>query len=262
MNSELPVSQGQKACTGDARQPFSYSGMNGTLMLSRYPLSNEQAFVLPGTGFRRAILYAQVTLEDTSVVDFVCGQLVSPLVDGDIPYTGNYGTDVAGKENGWEDEQYLQARKTVAWINGVVAHPAIIAGDWHATTPVSTTAPDGGTTVVLTAQSPEVIKLLDASQGGAFAPAEPDGYTPACQSCPSPQNIYNNGSGYYPEDFTRTFLQGFPTNPNPTVEDVLWGMENVVPLMSIPYEPAPAPFGPITSYWGRQVRVLRPPPMQ
>ena len=111
-NSEYPLAKGRDECTNDAREPFAYGGMNGTLMLSRYPLANQQAFVLPGTGYRRAILYAQVQLED-QVVDFFCGQLMSPLVDGVLPYVGNYGKDVTNQENGWEDEQFLQARKTV-----------------------------------------------------------------------------------------------------------------------------------------------------
>ena len=49
-NSEYPLAKGRDECTNDAREPFAYGGMNGTLMLSRYPLANQQAFVLPGDG--------------------------------------------------------------------------------------------------------------------------------------------------------------------------------------------------------------------
>ena len=255
-NAELPLSTGLKACTSDPRQPFSSNGMNATLMLSRYPLINTQAFILPGTGFRRVVLYAQVKLED-QVVDFFCGHFVSPLIDGVIPYVGNYGVDIPNQENGWEDEQILQARKIVPWIKATTTYPAIIAGDWHATALVTGTSADGGTTTVLADQSRAVMQLFDQSLGGAFLRAEPDGYKATCEYCPSPQNVYNVGSGVLPEDFTPTFLKGFP--PGATVEDSLWGMNNTVPLTSIPDEPAPAPFGPISIYYGRLLRVLRPP---
>jgi hypothetical protein len=255
--SELPLSVGQTACTTDSRQPFAYQGMNATLMLSRYPLANTQAYILPSTGFRRVILYAQVMLEDNQTVDFFCGHLVSPLIDADLPYVGNYGTDIAGQENGWEDEQDLQARRAVAWIRATAKHPAIIAGDWHATSQVTEPGPEGGTTVVLDPLSVEVMKLFDQSLGGAFVRAEPSPYQPVCQYCPAPQNIYNAGSGVLPEDFTQTFLEGFAADA--TVEDSLWGQGNTVTLTPIPYEPAPTPpLGPLSQYWGRLVRVLRP----
>jgi hypothetical protein len=255
--SELPLSAGQTACTTDSRQPFAYQGMNGTLILSRYPLANTQSYILPSTGFRRSVLYAQVMLEDNQTVDFFCGQFISSLIDADIPYVGNYGTDIVGQENGWEDEQDLQAQRAVTWIQATAKHPAIIAGDWHSTAQVTEQDPEGGTTVVLDSQSVEVINLFDQSLGGAFTRAEPSPYQPVCEYCPAPQNVYNAGSGVRPEDFTPTFLKGFA--PGATVEDSLWGQGNTVPLTSIPYEPAPnPPQGPISPYWGRLVRVLRP----
>ena len=101
------------------------------------------------------------------------------------------------------------------------------------------------------------MQLLDQGLGGAFLRAEPTPYTPVCEYCPAPQNVYNAGSGVLPEDFTPTYLKGFPGAA--TQVDTLWGQENKVPLTSIPDEPAPAPFGPISTYYGRLVRVLRPP---
>jgi hypothetical protein len=163
---------------------------------------------------------------------------------------------VAGQENGWEDEQDLQATRTVPWIKATAQHPAIIAGDWHSTVQVTAPDPEGGTTVVLDPQSPEVIELFDQSLDGAFVRAEPSPYQPVCEYCPAPQNIYNAGSGVLPEDFTPMFLYKFPASS--TVEDSLWGQGNTVPLTSIPYESAPASTGPVSPYWGRLVRVLRP----
>jgi hypothetical protein len=257
-NSEYPLAKGKDQCTNDPREQYAYDGMNSVMMLSRYPLKNTQAFVLPGTGYRRAILYAQVELEDQTV-DFFCGQLVSPLVDGVLPYVGSYGTDIAGQENGWEDEQDLQAQKAVAWIQATAVHPAIIAGDWHATLPVTSQAADGGSTPLLVSQSPEVMDLFDKSYGGAFVRAEPTGYQPTCEYCPAPQDVYNTGTGVVPEDFTATFLFDFADGA--TVEDSLWATDNgAVPLTSFNYATAPAATGPLSPYFGRLVRVLRPKP--
>jgi hypothetical protein len=252
-----PLSAGLQACTTDPREPFEQNGMNATLMLSRYPLSNTQAFILPGTGYRRVFLYAQVALEDQTV-DFFCGQLISPLIDGQLPYVGNYGVDIPNQENGWEDEQYLQAKKVIPWIKATASHPAIIAGDWHSTLKVTAAAPDGGTITVLDDQSPKVISAFDKDYGGAFLRAEPSDYKPICEYCPAPKNVYNTGSNIHPEDFTPTFLYGFPPTAT-TTDDIQWGTDNVVPLTPYPYQPAPAPVGPVSVYFGRLVRVLRPP---
>jgi hypothetical protein len=81
---------------------------------------------------------------------------------------------------------------------------------------------------------------------------------PSCEYCPAPQNVYNVGSGVFPEDYTAMFLLGFPAGS--TTDDTFWGTDNDVPITSKPDEPAPSTgSGPISGYYPRLVHVLRPP---
>jgi hypothetical protein len=257
MTSTLSVSQAQQDCETLTEQPLAFAGMSSSLMLSHYPLSHQQAFILPGTGWRREVLHAQVELENDQSVDFYCAHIITPLIDANLPYTGNYGQDVqrlpdGGSENGWEDEQVLQVGRVIAFIqktSKASGLPAIIAGDWHAS--IQAAQPDGGPEVA--DLSPEVMVALRS----AFKQEEPMGYQEQCIYCPAPQNPYNSNAS--PASFSHTFLFNFPAGS--IIDDQIWGTApSVVPLPSIPYEPAPAGgMGPVWEYYPRVVYVVRPP---
>jgi hypothetical protein len=253
VTTDASMAHAQQACTMDPRPPLAFDGMNGTLMLSRYPLSGMKAYVLPATGYRRVWLSAEVQLGHQSL-DFYCGYSSSSIIDSQLPYTGNYGKD-GPSENGWEDEQDLQISKIVPWIqktSSASGNRAILAGDWHSTIEVMDA--QGG--VVLGSLAPEVIHALDKTYGGPFTRADPAGYTPFCTYCPAPQNAYNTG-GITPEDFTPTFLLGFP--PGSTTYESYWATENVVTVTAVPYLPAPpGGKGPLSEYYGRSVHLVRP----
>jgi hypothetical protein len=257
LSAEASVAQTQQACTADKRAPFAFDGMNGSLILSHYPLANTKAYILPGTGYRRVGLYAEVQPPGSQNLDFFCTQLISPLIDAELPYTGQYGKDATlsdgGTENGWEDEQTLQIAKLVTWIlatNKATGNPTIVAGDWHATVGVT----DAMGNVILGDLAPEVIRALDSAYGGPFTRADPEGLTPSCDYCPAPTNLYNSGST--PETFESLFLAGFPKGS--ATDDTLWATDNTVPLTSIPHEAAPGPKGPLSAYFGRSVHLLKP----
>ncbi|MGH7294583.1 MAG: endonuclease/exonuclease/phosphatase family protein, partial [Polyangiaceae bacterium] len=268
MTGEQPLAYGQQECTSDPVQPLAFSGSSAELILSRYPFvaGSPRAYVLPSTGFRRSVLYAAVQLED-QVVDFFCAHLISPLIDTDLPYSGNYGQDGTetladggvAVENGWQDEQDLQVQRAIAFIQATHAstgRPAIVAGDWQATVRYPAAAPDAGAAPVLDDLSPEVIGALDQAYGGPLVRAEPLDYVPSCTFCPAPQNPYNGA--VHPADFTPTFLLGFPAGA--TTEDSLWGTEDSVAIQSTPWSAAPpGGQGPISNVYPRLVRVLRPP---
>jgi hypothetical protein len=139
--------------------------------------------------------------------------------------------------------------RAIAYIRSKspTGHPAIIAGDWHATLPTG----DAG----LNPQSTEVVMALDTTYGGAFTRAEPPAYQESCEYCTQPTNPYNTGSTN--EDFTPTYLYNYP--PNATISDTFWGSEPVVPIVPGPNEPWTSDAGgPISEYYGRQVIVVRP----
>ena len=143
--SELPIRDGQSACTQQKEAPFAFEGMTPSMILSHYPLKHTQALILPATGFRRAVLYAQVQL-DADAFDFYCAQLSSPLIGTGVPYTGDYGQGPSA--NGWQNEQDLQSTRVISFItktSGATRNRAIIAGDWHSSEQVLQT--DGGVPV-------------------------------------------------------------------------------------------------------------------
>ncbi|HEY1697768.1 MAG TPA: hypothetical protein VGG39_36660 [Polyangiaceae bacterium] len=256
VTSDTPLAQAETSCTTDSRQPFAFQGMTPSMILSRYPLANTQAYELPSTGWRRAGLYAQLQLEDQNV-DFYCAQLTSPLLAGLVPYVGAYGTPDAGTTGGWEAEQDMQVRQVISWVQGITppGGHAIIAGDWHAGLAASIPAADGGAMPVLVDTAPEVLRALDQAYGGPFVRAEPPGYAPSCEYCPAPANPYNGTIGA--ADLTATFLLGFA--PGSALADSFWGTDaGAVTLTYLPFDPDDGPTGPLSPYYPRSVQILRP----
>jgi hypothetical protein len=264
--SGYSFSYGKNECLNDTRQPFYFDGASTTEILSHYPLSNEQVYVLPSTGTRRSVLYAQVHLPDQAV-DFYCVALSSSTTEGLTPYVGNYGHDGTlpdgGIENGWEEEQDLQTQDAIAFIvsnSQKTGRPAIIAGDWETSAaypPMTTVDAGGGGPLVVADLSPEVSQML----GTMFVKAVPSPYVPVCDLCPSPQNVYNGSSSpydernvflYNPPKATAAFPQQATTQVN------LWGTDDSVMLTTTPYESPPAGSGPISPVFPRLVRVRRP----
>ncbi len=102
----------QTACETGVQQPYGFNGQLSNLILSRYPLKNQAAFILPSSQYRQGVLYSQVELEDQTI-DFYCGFFTSTLVAGDLPYVGNYGNDgdpnSVNSGGAYANEQLLQA---------------------------------------------------------------------------------------------------------------------------------------------------------
>jgi hypothetical protein len=259
--SELPLGQAQTNCTSNNTQlPFAFSGQTPAFILSHHPLKNTAVYNLPATGYRRAVLKAQVTLEDESVVDFFCAQLTSPLIDSSLPYTGNYGSD--GDEpdnNGWQEEQDLQSKEAIAWIQSETAKdgvPAIIASDLHS---------DDGV-APLTGLSTEVVDAFKTTFTPAEVAAEVQGTTaPVCDYCsatldpttnPNP-NPYNADTSPY--ELMHAYVQGFPTNA--TQSETLWGNDSTFVVISqgVPGEVTPpGGTGPLLEYYAHNYQILRP----
>jgi hypothetical protein len=231
------------------------------MILSRYPLANTASYILPSSSLRREVLYAEVQLEDAPV-DFYCSVLSPQYIDADEPYVGPYGQDQTTTladggvltENGWEDEQDLQVQRLVGYVkqrSAQTGNAAILAGEWYS----GLAATDASGAVVLFDESPEVTRALDGRSGGAFVRADPAGYQPACDYCPSPGNPYNGS--IQPVDDMGTYLFQFPQDS--TTAETIWGTEQNVPIKGSQYDPPPpGGMGPVFEYYPREVRVIRP----
>jgi hypothetical protein len=259
LTSFQTLAYGQSECTTDVRQPFAFNGQATALILSHYPLVDTDAFILPATNYRRQVLYAELQLPDAPV-DFYCGQFSAPSIDTDEPYVGNYGTDRSTAlpdggilvENGYEDEQNLQAQRLVEYVTKKskgTGRPAIIAGNWDSSVRLT----DAQGNLEVDNESPEVVKALNGTYGGAFVRADPPDYVPLCDECP--QNPYFPGQT--PLDVEATFLFQYP--PDSTTEESMWATDDDVPIHGSTYAAPPdGGMGPPFEVYGRSVRLVRP----
>jgi len=161
----------RSSCSTVVNQDLAFDGQNGVMILSRYPLSNEEEWVMPGTWNRRVIIRATATLPNGASLDAYCNHLTPIFDDFTFPYTGQYGngkTDAAG----WEAEQYLQAQKLIAFVQDQSGDaPAVILGDFN----TGRAYPDQG----ISEEGEGTLGLLEASFPAALAA----GYEPVCTFC-------------------------------------------------------------------------------
>ena len=258
-------------CGQDTDDPYgqmSWHGQNGTVVLSRFPFAKNdagvdetEAFIFPGSSYRRVILRARLQLDSTSQMDVYCAQLVSPDTGNEIiQYVGQYATPDAGlypeentADNGWRDEDSLQLRDAIDWIKSQSGHnPAIVAGLWNSS--AGYTPPDGGAPI-LEPHDPEVVQQFT---NAGFAIAHPAKYTPGCSSCNT--NPYNAGAsltvdGTIGFDWTSTYLYNFP--PGSTLSDTFWNTTQSEWNVPVPTDAGTTNF-PLSMTYPQTVQILRP----
>ena len=101
-------------CTTEPNGGLFAKGQNGLMILSRYPLSEVEQLVMPGTWIQRTVLKATATLPNGAAVDAYCNHLTPFFSDTTFtPYTGQFG---AGDANGWLGEQLLQTKQLLAFV--------------------------------------------------------------------------------------------------------------------------------------------------
>jgi hypothetical protein len=203
--SDQPYGASQAACMNNVQSPFGFGGQVPLVILSRYPLSDGDAFILPSTNFRQAALFSRVHLPSCKTVDFYCGFFTSPLTGQELPYTGNYGAggDPNSTDGGgaYAHEQLLQAQRLAQWVQQKSgSNPAIVVGDWRS-------SPGAGDAGVLQALVPETVNLLSGTPGWTAVSAPQ--WTPQCTYCPQSDNPLNVGqtAGYF---MTQPFLYNWP----------------------------------------------------
>ncbi|HJK90033.1 MAG TPA: endonuclease/exonuclease/phosphatase family protein [Polyangiaceae bacterium LLY-WYZ-15_(1-7)] len=169
-----PFADMRDLCTNEVGAELAFRGQSGVMILSRHPLRDAEAFVMPGTWNRRIVASATAELPNGSEVDVHCNHL-TPIFDSiAFPYTGDYGDEMDGPD-GWAAEQLLQAGKLVDWVGERSAtRPAVILGDMNAGR-----AGDG-----LTAEGVATMDVLE----GAFTLAVASDFTPSCTFCPDNPN--------------------------------------------------------------------------
>ena len=161
-------------CTTELNADVAFRGQSGVMILSKHPISNERAFVLPGTWNRRIVAEATVTLPNGTDVDVYCNHL-TPIFDSlAFPYTGDYGDGLDGAD-GWAAEQLLQTERLVARVAANSgSRPAFVLGDMNA----------GRAAAMVENEGLPTVQALEA----AFALTATTDYEPLCTFCPDNGN--------------------------------------------------------------------------
>ncbi len=263
-------------CTLNTLYPLAFNGANPVILASKFPFAKNKdgsdatdAFWLPSTGYRRAVLHAKVLpdpLDTTKTLDVFCGYFTSPLLRGGLPYVGNYSKKTVWPDepspgtNGWRDEQNLQAQRTIEWVKKLSTGPTIVAGDWHSSVhqPENVAMPSSATPWTIGDQSPEIEEAF----ASAFVTAHASNWKYPCQFCPSSNasnvpNPYNpppSQSGVQGFDFLTTYLYGPGFSAASVTDEAITNTDPVVQ-----YNPAnPTLMGPVSEYYARRIRLLRP----
>jgi len=166
-------------CKTIENQDLAFRGQNGVMILSRFPLSNEETFVVPGTWNRRVVVNATATLPTGAELDVYCNHL-TPIFNvtgiNTFPYTGQYGGGATTEPEQWEAEQRLQAEKLITYVQQTSGtRPAVVLGDINAGREVT----DAGGQIVLYAEGEPTLDVLESVLTlGAVA-----NYEPLCTFC-------------------------------------------------------------------------------
>ena len=187
--------QMRAACLDNPKARYAWNGDSGTFLLSKYPIGEAEAWVLPSTDLRVVVLRAPVLLPSGESLDVYCTRLSEPVDGIARPYTGQYGAGKQGLE-AWQQELYLQADKLVKYVQsrsaasgsrGVLAS-TLYSGPEYA----------NGSTKVLDAINPVAFQTVS----NAFPLAVPSAFVPSCTWCAnnpimSPPGGTSGGSSHW-----------------------------------------------------------------
>jgi hypothetical protein len=252
--SYLTWDQNRTNCTTEVDQSFAFRGSPTSLMLSKYPLVDQDQYVEQTVMFRRVALFARMKYAPESDIDVYC--IAAPPLPGGLPYTGDYGNGApATGTEGWQQNQIWGVQNLVAWIKRKSAgRHAIIAGDWSA----SANAVDAKGNVILGPDGMPVVGNVNAASiqllRDAFVEAVPvDNYHPQCTRCPAPQNPLNKGAPDSQLNLN-VFIKD-PWAPDATTATSLFMDDaSAVRLDSTQY----GALGPYSETFGYSVQIRRP----
>jgi hypothetical protein len=245
----------QNTCMNNASPSLGYQGNNNSLILSKYPLVNQDSYVLPSSYYRRSVLYSEVQFPGGVTIDFFCGFLQTLGIATDLPYQGCFGNGATSSEQGYENENLYEAQLMVSWIQAKSkksGNPAVILGDWHAGLGGNADAGAGGTYTPPTPIGSATLQFLNGALTAVSGPNWPA--AGQCSDCPGTVNLLNapNTTSYFTE---QPFLYNWPaTMGNPLNSETLIFTQNAI---AVP--PSTTLNAPISPYYGVNIQVLRPP---
>lgn len=223
----------RSACTTNPQAGLAFGGQSGTMILSRYPLSDTETMVMPGTWNRRVITRATATLPNGARVGVYCNHLTPVFEGAAFPYTGRYGCGRTDRE-GWSSEQTAQARALVSYVqrrDG--AGRALILGDFNTSRASAAGQPE------IVDEAPETYAIFTSAFQEALAP----GYVPRCTFCPDNALTGNTA----PTWLDHIFLHGLPASTVQSTERTFTTATVAVPGSAQPVH--------LSDHYGLRVRL-------
>jgi hypothetical protein len=252
--SYVTWAQNKQTCTTQIGQSFAFGGKPTSIMMSKFPILEQDQYVFPSAVFRRIALYARLEYGTNQDIDVYCVH-APPSLGSTLPYTGDYGGGFpSGTGAAWQENQTFAMRGFVEWVKKKsMGRPAIIAGDFSASAVVL----DGNGMVVVGMDglpvvgnvNPDVVAVVRE----AFTEAVPADYIPQCTRCRQDKNNLNLGL-IDPQANLRVYLKD-PWGGNPTTKTQLFMDDtNAIEINSPEYGPRSA----YSDTFGYSVKIKRP----
>jgi hypothetical protein len=241
----------QSQCTTQPSPPLGFQGATQNFILSRYPLANTDAFILPSTLYRSTALYAQVQLDGNVSFDFYCAQLNSTLNASSEPYDGFYGGDASASQGQYDNEQTYEAVQLVDWVKSKSGdNPAIITGDWHSSVGSATGGNNDAGFPLATPLNAQTMNAMSGAKNWIAANTPAWNQAPLCNICPCAQN-----SLQCPGDLSyfvlQPFLYSWPQGASAVFSESLAYTDSPIMLSG-------GGTAPLSQYFGLNIHVIRP----
>ncbi|MGZ3454134.1 MAG: DUF4397 domain-containing protein [Polyangiales bacterium] len=235
---DLTHSQVRDRCQVQTSDFEAFDGQTSSIILSKYPLTDTDTFVLPSTLYRRVVHHAKAEVEKGKFVDFFCAEMTAAFGTL-LPYYGNYAP--ASGTDPWFQEQLLQAQRTIEYVKKKAGtNPAIVTGDWAA----SSEYRDKSGAIVIDDQNG---KLFDLFEPAGLHLALPKDFVPRCTECASPENPYNADKNIWQ---FRTFVLNLPATSGVEVGYFATDINAVTTKDGRKV--------PLSDRWGYNTKILRP----
>ena len=245
VDSYAPIEQFEKRCETVSSRAYSFEGGGSVMLLSKLPFvdGSTASYVLPSTLVRREVVKATVQ-SSSGPVDVYCG-ILGEVYTVLVPYSGPYSAGASGPQ-GWANEQMLQAKKWIAWVEKTsTSERKIIAGQMYGSSEHKNAE---GALVVSGTLGAATLALFKQAYDEALTPD----YVPACTRCTINPLVNQSVLGESPPGpwLTHIFAKG-PAAMRVTSSERIF-LENVVPITD---SGGPPTLVPISRNYGMRVKI-------
>jgi hypothetical protein len=223
VDTYTPIGDFVSTCQTQAKRAYTLGGQGSVVLLSKLPFVNGsvQGYVLPSTLVRREVVKATVEI-GSGTMDVYCG-ILGELYTVLVPYAGPYGDGASGNQ-GWANEQQLQAKRWLEWVGQTSTSPRVVlAGQMYASAESKNA---DGAIVVSGNLGAKTLALFQEAFPEALAP----GYVPACTRCTINPLVNQSVLGETPPGtwLTHVFAKG-PSSMHVTGTDRTF-LDAIVPI--------------------------------